>query len=320
MNQLTLALRKLDFGLDFPSSKLKQAHGEATCTVLDFLTERAVRKCFVWHPPEYPPDEEEEAEVDEEADVGGIEDEIEPEEDDGALFHELGAEEEEEDPDYKETHQILKSGVDPVAWQTELERVGPRLRLANLASGNEWRAHIEQTKQHEQKIRDILPATDKQLSSIRDRMADAKEKITLKENYINKHFDQKKDGFQGLKDELNKIEAKYQQGTDDVNKRTADLSSISEQLDDIRRTMNDRGNSMTDTSPLVQMKQALKQLKQEVIAFDLQIGVVGHTLMQHKLRHGNPSGDSEGYKMRGKAHPPKASHGFDEDSDDVESL
>ena len=53
----------------------------------------------------------------------------------------------------------------------------------------------------------------------------------------------------------------------------------------MKGTMADRGNSMTDTSPLVHIKQALKQIKQEVVTFDLQIGVVGHTLMQQKLRH-----------------------------------
>jgi estrogen-related receptor beta like 1 len=65
--------------------------------------------------------------------------------------------------------------------------------------------------------------------------------------------------------------------------------------------MADRGNSMTDTSPLVQIKQALKQIKLEVVTFDLQIGVVGHSLMQQKLRHGNPKQqNSTGFKLRGK--------------------
>ena len=70
---------------------------------------------------------------------------------------------------------------------------------------------------------------------------------------------------------------------------------------------------MTDTSPLVQIKQALKQIKQEVITFDLQIGVVGHSLMQQKLRHGNPSGNGKGFKMRGKM--TNDANEFEEDSD-----
>lgn len=115
------------------------------------------------------------------------------------------------------------------------------------------------------------------------------------------------------------MEVKYQESTENVNKLTSDLSGIAEQLAEIKSTMNDRGNSMTDTSPLVQMKQALKQLKQEVVSFDLQIGVVGHTLMQRKLRHGNLSDNSKGYKMRGKQDTSKRRTDFDDDSD-MESM
>ena len=77
--------------------------------------------------------------------------------------------------------------------------------------------------------------------------------------------------------------------------------------------MADRGNSMTDTSPLVHIKQALKQIKQEVVTFDLQIGVVGNTLMQQKLRHGSPNSNGKGFKMRGKQNHDAVD--FEDDSD-----
>ncbi|KAJ8599929.1 hypothetical protein CTAYLR_002878 [Chrysophaeum taylorii] len=322
VNKLLLALRKLDMGVDFASSKLKQAYGEAACTVLDSLTERAVKKCFVWKPPEYPVEEEEEAEVDEDADAGDVEDEVEPAVDDEEiLFREPGIEEE-EDPEYKESRDVLKSGVDPVAWQLEVERVGSKLRIANQRStaANEWRAHIDQTKDHEAKIREILPTTEKKLAFLGDKMTEAREKITLKENYINNQFDQKKETYKTLRDEFVQTETKFKEATDNVAKRTNDLAAIATQLDDIKATMNDRGNSMTDTSPLVQIKQALKSLKKEVVDFDLQIGVVGHTLMQQKLRHGNPAGTSKGYKMRGKNPAPNNPREHDDDSTDGDTL
>jgi estrogen-related receptor beta like 1 len=46
--------------------------------------------------------------------------------------------------------------------------------------------------------------------------------------------------------------------------------------------MDDKGASMTDTSPLVKIKQALTNLKNEVKELELRIGVVGHSLMQAK--------------------------------------
>ena len=49
--------------------------------------------------------------------------------------------------------------------------------------------------------------------------------------------------------------------------------------------MNDRNNSMTDTTPLRKITAALGDLKKEVESLDLRIGVVGQTLLQHKIKH-----------------------------------
>ena len=308
VNKLTLSLRKLEFSLDFASSKLKAAHGEAATAVLDFLAQKAVEKNFRWQKPEYLEEPEEQAEVDEEADVGCVEDEIEAADfEDEAVFKEsdyvkaYGEEEEEEDDEDRQARDILTSGIDPVAWRTEVERVAPRLRPpAAVANGKEWRSHVEQTKANDQKLRDLLPKTIKQLQGLAEKMGDAKDKIHLKENYLNKQFDDKRKQYETAKTDLNALEARAQASTEKVASLTNDLAKITENLDDMKATMADRGNAMTDTSPLVNIKQSLKQLKQEVSHFDLQIGVLSHRLMQQKLRHGTLAPDSTGFKMRGK--------------------
>jgi Intra-flagellar transport protein 57 len=53
-NKLLLALRKLDFKSSFPSQKLRAGHGEIVCSVLDFLTDKALdSKGFKWGTPIY---------------------------------------------------------------------------------------------------------------------------------------------------------------------------------------------------------------------------------------------------------------------------
>jgi estrogen-related receptor beta like 1 len=53
-NKLMLAMRQLEFKSSFPSQKLKLAHGEAVCTVLEFLTDKALAsKGFKWGIPVY---------------------------------------------------------------------------------------------------------------------------------------------------------------------------------------------------------------------------------------------------------------------------
>jgi hypothetical protein len=52
VNKLLVALRQLDFRSNFPPSKLKIPYGEAVCTVLDFLTEKALTaRGFQWGTP-----------------------------------------------------------------------------------------------------------------------------------------------------------------------------------------------------------------------------------------------------------------------------
>jgi len=54
VNKLMLALRQFDSRSSFPPQKLKAAHGEHVCTVLEFLTTRALEEQgFSWGTPLY---------------------------------------------------------------------------------------------------------------------------------------------------------------------------------------------------------------------------------------------------------------------------
>ena len=53
----------------------------------------------------------------------------------------------------------------------------------------------------------------------------------------------------------------------------------------LQSQMDSRGSSMTDTSPLMKIKEALTNLRTEIKSMELRIGVVGHTLMQSKLKY-----------------------------------
>ena len=58
VNKLMLELKKMGFDMDFPASKLRQAHGEAVCRVLTFLCDQAlITRGFRWQTPVYPDEE-----------------------------------------------------------------------------------------------------------------------------------------------------------------------------------------------------------------------------------------------------------------------
>ena len=94
---------------------------------------------------------------------------------------------------------------------------------------------------------------------------------------------QRKD-YIATQEKLATVTTQHQASSDNVSNLTSELQSLSEQLSEIKEHMDNRGDTMTDTSPLVQIKKALQTVKEEIKTFELRIGVVGHTLMQAKLR------------------------------------
>lgn len=160
VNKLMLALRQFDFRSSFPPQKLKVANGEAVCSVLDFLADKALAaRNFQWASPTYQDlnmDDQNEEMADPADDEGDIAEDVADEVEDEFTY---------EEPSKLDTsldasaHHILQAVVDPVEWKTELERVGPKLRSNVVAGANEWRAHVDQTLTSKGHIEKVLSET-----------------------------------------------------------------------------------------------------------------------------------------------------------------
>lgn len=300
VNKMMLVLRNLGFSLDFPVAKLKQGHGEATCNVLDFLADKALAaRDFTFSAPLHEDAPElEEAEVDEEADLGEIEDEVGVVEEDEVMFTERVVDAEVHDV-LNESREMIDGTIDPLQWKTEMERVGPRLKGKTWTLEKEWRSHIEQTKDHEKKIQETLPNAQLHMQTMSTQIQEAVEKMRTREQMVNSEFDSVRAGYEQLRDELKAVETKCTATRTNVNDLTNEMTTVEESNKELKETMNSRENSATDTSPLVDIKRALQTIKGDVQTFELQIGVIGHTLMQAKLRQrqaklaNKESGESE---------------------------
>jgi len=286
VNKMMLALRNLGFSLDFPVAKLKQGHGEATCNVLDFLADKALEaRSFTWSAPLHEDAPElEEAEVDEEADLGEIEDEVGVVEEEEVMFTERVADAEVHDVINNEAREMIDGTIDPLQWKTEMERVGPRLKSKPWSLEKEWRSHIEQTKEHEKKIQETLPTAQVHMQNMSTQIQEAVEKMRTREQTMNSEFDGLRAGYEQLRDELKIVETKCSATRTNVNDLTNQMTTVEEANNELKETMNSREISATDTSPLVDIKRALQTIRGDVQTFELQIGVIGHTLMQAKLR------------------------------------
>eukprot|EP00941_MAST-03F_sp_MAST-3F-sp1_P003081 g3081.t1 len=289
VNKVLLELRNMDFEMDFPAGKLKQAYGEAVLSVLNFLAERALTKSgFSWTTacnPKYAEEEfAEEAEVDEDADVGAMEEDFAPEPEEEEVMYSDMVKQEQLQEETVLNQSMLEADLDPVEWKMELERVGPRLKCKHTSHSKEWRAHLEQTRTHERVIFKILPTTQQQLKSIESSINTALQRVISKEKYINSQFDSKNSEFRDLQLKHEAARERQAASTETVEELSNTLAIITDKLDEVRTRQESRGNSMTDTKPLMRIKKALKKLKNEMKSMEVRIGVVGHTLMQGKMK------------------------------------
>ena len=187
--------------------------------------------------------------------------------------------------DDDEDREKMNSEVDPLIWKIELERVRPRLKVHGITNAKEWRTHIEQSNIHSNIVSNTLPDAKRLLNRITENVKDSLERVTSREKYLNNTYEKLVKDYQIIMKKMKTMTSRQQDTGDKVSEYTNELQEVTDKLDIVKSTMEERGSSMTDTSPLVRMKRALKQLKEEIAEMDLRMGVLSHTLMAAKIRH-----------------------------------
>ncbi|XP_001518621.1 intraflagellar transport protein 57 homolog [Ornithorhynchus anatinus] len=286
-------LRSLGRSVDFPPSKLKSGHGEHVCYVLDCLAEEALKHIgFTWKRPTYPVEElEEEAIMEDEAELthNKVEEEIVEEETDTEEncidLNVLKAQTYRMDlSESGKQEDILESTTDAAEWNLEVERVLPQLKVTIRTDNKDWRIHVDQMHQHKEAIESALKETKGYLDRLHNEITRTLEKIGSREKYINNQLESLVQEYRTVQTQLSEATELYQQRNGGVTERTRILSEITEELEKVKQEMEEKGSSMTDGAPLVKIKQGLTKLKQETVQMDIRIGVVGHTLLQLKLK------------------------------------
>jgi intraflagellar transport protein 57 len=294
VNNLMMTLRNMEFSMDFPPAKLRNGAGVEVCAVVSFLCDRVMEdRRFQFSLPNYPAEElSQQAEADED-DIGmeleeniggrgGMPNDSDGEED--VMYSEQIRSSRENPEDDLAGKAKLESDIDPLIWQTELERVAPFLKVKQIHGGKEWRAHIEQTKKHGGIVNRILPESRKKLAMISDAIKMSLERLQGKERYLNSHFDGMVKEFKAVQERLKQVQLRHETAGESVGKYQNNLQSIMERLEEVKGLMDERSGSMTDTSPVVRIKKALQAMKREIKEMELRMGVLSHTLMHAKMR------------------------------------
>lgn len=112
----------------------------------------------------------------------------------------------------------------------------------------DWRAHIEQMKQHQANISKDFDGTKNQLEKLHNDIDITLEKIHSREIYLNKQLEPSLIEYRSLQEELSKVREKYRDVSGGVTERTRTLNKLTEELEQIKKEMDERGSSMTDGS------------------------------------------------------------------------
>mmetsp|Transcript_45177 Transcript_45177/g.118578 ORF Transcript_45177/g.118578 Transcript_45177/m.118578 type:complete len:446 (-) Transcript_45177:90-1427(-) len=283
VSELFGQLQQIGAPTNYPPQKLKMGYGDNCCLVLKHLLDALP---IEFKRAEYAEEDAyEEAAVDEDAevDVDEMADEVGAADVDEEQYF-GGGDGGEGGPAAKLTDSILDSTVEPAAWQIELERVTPLLKMQILSDPKEWRNRLVNTKSHQEKVASLAPETYVMLDRLSEDMERTLQAVRKSEQKLNSQCKDGVDEFAAKQDKLQEVQDEYNAKSEAIAELTNALSAVSDELNAIKGKMDERGTSMTDTSPLIKIKSALARLKEERKAMDVRLGVVTHSLIAKKLK------------------------------------
>jgi len=88
-----------------------------------------------------------------------------------------------------------------------------------------------------------------------------------------------------VKQKLEQLETKCSSTQDVTSKLNNELAELGERADELKDMLESKDSGIHDTSPLVRIKAALQQIKNEVYSFDLRVGVISNTLLAYKVNN-----------------------------------
>ncbi|KAF6720245.1 Intraflagellar transport-like protein 57 [Oryzias melastigma] len=293
VSNILAELRAFGIKVDFPPSKLKTGSGEHVCLVLDRLADEALkRRNISFKRANYPSENLEEElvlEDDTQDALGTAEEEmIEEDEDEEEIAMDLEAlklRTVHNEPELSsKPDEILEATVDAAEWNLEVERVIPHLKATVRTDNKDWRVHLEQMHQYQEKNEALLKESKSYMDKLQEDIRKTQEKVGSREKYINNQLEHLVEEYRSAQAKLSEAKDRYQQASGGVTERSRVLAEISEELEKVKQEMEEKGSRMSDAAPVVKIKQSLTKLKQEIVQIDVRIGVVEHTLLQAKLK------------------------------------
>ncbi|KRX02218.1 hypothetical protein PPERSA_04840 [Pseudocohnilembus persalinus] len=279
-------MKSLGHEYDFPPLKLVKGAGYYVCQVLLDLVNLTLSKKFKFKKPIQEKSRDQVA--DEGAgDIGG---------DDKDLIQDdnmsIDSEDDLEDAignDFQRANEIdedkavIESKITFKEWTIECQRVAPKLVINPKSDTKEWRSHIESLKTYQDNIRKQLPDSRTKLERVSEQLGRVLDSISKSEKNINSNMNDMGGEYREKSQKLKQIMVVYNNLNSSVKEMGEQYRQLTEKYEQIESKINDHGENVTNTSPVVKIKTAIQKIKTDIKQMDLRIGVLNHTVLQHKL-------------------------------------
>lgn len=292
-----IELKNLGLNLDVSPNALKSGCGEGVCQVLLKLTQVSLKNKFKFRAAKIAPEGhggDDDAEDIDEMDGGAdLADAIHEQESDGEIDEDfdmgagtnMQAELAKQMEAEMQQNAIIQSNVSKEKWQIEVEKVAHKLKINTTATdGKEWRSHLEQTKKYAENVRSSLPEVRGKLERLQDDASKSLEKIARREGLLTRSFQGMTGDYRAHSEHLRDIQHQFTTVSKNVEQLEQELTEINEKLEGFERKIDDTGKNFSDNTPLQNIKKSITQVKNDIKAIDIRIGVVSNTLLQLKLK------------------------------------
>ena len=276
-DNLILALGELKFKLNFSSNKLVPGHGIAVCTILDAIVRMTLKKKH-FSPKSLKI-------------LGGTggNDEVETvgeddEDEDGIIDDAVDVHSDDDDNEITNTYDVGVEGgakvIDSLELKAEAERVAARLQIRIPAAKSDWRSHFQQMSQHQTRINEIMQQLSPILSKVGADVTRAIQAIQTREKTLNSRFETSISEYSSRASSLATVEARHRARVAEVNALQTELNSVISRLNNTKSTLDEKQKEVSDNSPLMKMKQAITNLKEEIKALELRSSILQRSLTQ----------------------------------------
>jgi hypothetical protein len=236
---------------------------------------------------------------------------------------------------------IPPPAVDSVAWRAEVERAGARLRApqrlgggssvplgalgglrgsgggggSGAASGSmlslgEWRGHLEGTQASARTVAALAQPAFASLRALTEELVEGMGSVSAREAGLNTAYSAQVKEYGACAEAAAALSATANNAQSRVTGLSAELAAVGEAAEEVKVAMEERGSTMADASPLIRIKAALSAMRSEIKDLDVQLGVLGHAVMQQRLeaRHNShiklrAAASAAGQKLRAHSSP-----------------